>query len=134
VFAQDDFEVLRQSPVATHGLGHAFRALRAQPIAGRARPATVIAFETGETFFTRAFATGYLRNVQLMPEPLQHELIAANLGDTGAAAAGMALVRADWTMRRLCTQVATRVLIYGHADSGACAATVAIGRSGGTAP
>ncbi len=27
---------------------------------------------------------------RLMPEPLQHELIAANLGDTGAAAAGMA--------------------------------------------
>jgi hypothetical protein len=125
-FADDDFETIRQSPQVTQGLSRAFRMLREHPVSGAVRPAAVIAFESGELFFTRAFATGYLRNAELMPEPLQHELIATNLGDTGAAAAGMALVRADWLMRRLEGREDRRVLIYGHADEGKCAAAMAI--------
>jgi 3-oxoacyl-[acyl-carrier-protein] synthase I len=132
-FATDEFETLRRSPLAADGLSRVFRALREHPTAGAVRPGTAIAFETGEVFFTRAFMTGYLRNAELMPEPLQHELIAANLGDTGAAAAGMALVRAEWLLRRQETGESPRVLIYGHADSGRCAAAVAIGRSRGMA-
>lgn len=127
-FAADDFATLRQSPTATDGLGRAFGALAERPLSGSIRPQSVVAFETGEVFFTRAFQTAYLRNTQLMPEPLQHELIAANLGDTGAAAAGMALVRADWLMRQEPDNRTPRVLIYGHADDGRCAAAMAIGR------
>jgi hypothetical protein len=133
-FADDDFETLRRSPVATDGLGRAFRALREHPVAGAARPARVIAFETGEGFFTRAFVTGYLRNAELMPEPLVHELIASNVGDTGAAAAGMALVRAESIMRRMPGEEPPRVLIYGHADNGRCAAAMAIGAARGAGP
>jgi 3-oxoacyl-[acyl-carrier-protein] synthase-1 len=127
-FAADDFATLRQSPLATDGLGRAFGALAERPLSGSIRPQSVVAFETGEVFFTRAFQTAYLRNAQLMPEPLQHELIAANLGDTGAAAAGMALVRAAWLMRQEPGNRTPRVLIYGHADDGRCAAAMAIGR------
>jgi hypothetical protein len=127
-FGVDAFETIRQSPQATQGLGRAFRALREHRVAGATRSATVIGFETGELFFTRTFTTGYLRNAELMPEPLQHELIASNLGDTGAAAAGMALVRADWMMRRLEGDREPRVLVYGHADDGRCAATIVVGR------
>jgi 3-oxoacyl-[acyl-carrier-protein] synthase-1 len=128
-FGADDFAILRQSPTATDGLGRAFGALAERPLSGSVRPQCVVAFETGEVFFTRAFQTAYLRNAQLMPEPLQHELIAANLGDTGAAAAGMALVRADWLMRQELDNRAPRVLIYGHADDGRCAAAMVIGRA-----
>jgi 3-oxoacyl-[acyl-carrier-protein] synthase-1 len=127
-FAEDEFETICQSPQVTQGLGRAFRAIREHPLAGAIRPGTVISFETGELFFTRAFTTGYLRNAELMPEPLQHELIATNLGDTGAAAAGMALVRADWMIRRLEDEGIQRVLIYGHADDGRCAAAMAMRR------
>jgi len=123
-FGRDEFETIRQSPQATQGLGRAFRTLREQSGADPIRPAVVIAFETGELFFTRAFATGYLRNVELMPEPLRHELIATNVGDTGAAAAGFALIRADWMMRHLEGSTAPRILVYGHADDGSCAATM----------
>jgi hypothetical protein len=125
-FAADDFEALRRSPQAAGGLGEAFRILREQPVAAARRPASIVAFGTGELFFTRAFTTGYLRNAELMPEPLRHELIATNVGDTGAAAAGLALVRADWLMRRDEAADDRRILIYGHADDGRCAAALAI--------
>jgi hypothetical protein len=107
-------------------LGHAFRSLREHPVVGAARPRAVIAFESGELCFSRAFVTAYLRNAELMPEPLQHDLIATNLGDVGAAAAGMALVRAAWLMNQQDSGADARVLIYGHADTGRCAATMAI--------
>lgn len=131
-FGEDEFETLRQSPQATQGLSRAFRTLRDHPLSGAVRPAAIVAFETGELFFTRAFVTGYLRNAELMPEPLQHELIASNVGDTGAAAAGLALVRAESMMHQLDTGGDHRVLIYGHADDGKCAAAIAIGRQDGS--
>jgi hypothetical protein len=127
-FADDSFEILRRSPQVTQGLGRAFRTLREDPVCGALRPFTVIAFESGELFFTRAFTTGYLRNTEIMPEPLQHELIASAVGDTGAAAAGFALVRADWALDRRHVEGEHRVLIYGHADDGKCAAAIAIRR------
>jgi hypothetical protein len=126
-FGEDEFEALRQAPQASAGLGNAFQALRQHPLAIESRPQAIVAFETGELFFTRAFATGYLRSPQLMPEPLRHELIASNVGDTGAAAAGMALLRADGMMRRPGAARGQRILIYGHADDGRCAAAMAIG-------
>jgi len=124
-FALDDFETIRHSPQATQGLGRAFRRLREHPGRETIRSSAVIAFETGELFFTRAFATAYLRNAELMPEPLKHELIATSVGDTGAAAAGMALVRADWILHQANNEENERILIYGHADDGRCAAAVA---------
>jgi 3-oxoacyl-[acyl-carrier-protein] synthase I len=127
-FGQDEFATIRCSPQATDGLSCAFRALREHPMIGAVRPTAVVAFETGELCFTRTFSTGYLRNAELMPEPLQHELIATNLGDTGAAAGGMALIRADGMMRQHDGDTSPRILIYGHSDSGRCAAAVAIGR------
>ena len=131
-FAEDDFEAMRRSPQVAGGLGRVFRALREHPVAGSARPASVIGFESGELFFTRAFTTGYLRNAELMPEPLRHELVAANVGDTGAAAAGMALVRAGWLMSRPDSPPRSRVLIYGHSDDGRCAAAMVIGQERGS--
>lgn len=124
-FAQDEFQTIRQSPQAARGLGLAFRTLHERSVAGR--PAAVIGFETGELFFTRAFATGYLRNAGFMPEPLRHEAIAGNVGDTGAAAAGLAIARADWMMQRQEIPGSGPVIVYGHADDGRCAATVAVG-------
>ena len=125
-FGEDEPKTIRQSPQATNGLGCAFRTLREHPWAGALRPSAVIAFETGELFYTRTFTTAYLRNAELMPEPLQHELITSNLGDTGAAAGGMALVRADWMMHQLESEDEQRMLIYGHADDGRCAAAITI--------
>ena len=123
-FGVDAFERIRQSPQATEGLGRAFRALREHPVVGAVRPTTVIAFETGELFFTRTFVTAYLRNPELMPEPLQHELIATNVGDTGAPAAGLAILRADGMMNHAEQRDVRRILVYGHADDGRCAAAV----------
>jgi hypothetical protein len=125
-FAADDPAALRLAPLATDGLGRSFNSLRQHAVAGAARPKLAIAFDTGELCFTRAFATGYLRSAELMPEPLRHELIAANLGDTGAAAAGMAIVRAAGLMHEPHGPGVSRALVYGHADSGKCAATMAL--------
>jgi len=127
-FAEDDYDVMRASPLAAAGLSDAFRTLREDPVAGAVRPSTVIAFETGELFFTRTFATGYLRNTDLMPEPLQHELVATHVGDTGAAAAGMALVRADGLMNQPDDDQFQRILLYGHADDGRCGAAMVMKR------
>jgi hypothetical protein len=88
----------------------------------------VISFDTGELFFTRTFASGYLCNAALMPEPLQHELVVSHVGDTGAAAAGMALVRAESMMNHTDGEPVPRVLIYGHADDGRCAAAMVMRR------
>jgi hypothetical protein len=45
----------------------------------------------------------------------------------------MAVLRADWLLRHLPGATNPRVLIYGHADNGKCAATVTIGRAGADA-
>jgi hypothetical protein len=123
-FASDEFEAIRTAPQATNGLSRAFQSVREQTAHWGGRPQAVMAFESGELFFTRAFATGYLRNVELMPEPLYHELVASNVGDTGAAAAGLALVRSEWLMHRASVPAQRGVLIYGHADDGRCAAAL----------
>jgi hypothetical protein len=129
-FAEDAFATLRESPQVAQGLGQAFRALRERATSA-VRAGSVVGFESGELFFTRAFTTGYLRNAELMPEPLEHELIATYVGDTGAAAGGLALVRAEGLMTGGEGDDRS-VLLYGHADDGRCAAAMAIRRQRGT--
>ena len=122
-FRRDDPAVLYEAPARASGLAEAFAAQRTAA-EGRRRPMAVVSFETGEGHYTRAFMTAYLRNVELMPEPLEHVTIASTVGDCGAAAGGMALVHADWLLRWPEPRPGDSVLTYGHADDGGAGAVV----------
>src|SRR5262249_7886665 len=76
--------------VSPHALTKVFRALREQ---GGQRVDRVIAAHSGEGYFGRSFAYAYLREVDIMPEPLQVDLTADSVGDVGASAGmvGLAL-------------------------------------------
>lgn len=54
----------------------------------------VVSAQPSESHWAREFSYAYLRNIGLMPEPLRFMQTGAELGDTGAAAGAVALVRA----------------------------------------
>jgi 3-oxoacyl-[acyl-carrier-protein] synthase-1 len=113
--------VLDPAGVATaEGLAALFRQLRH---GFGARVDEVFAATTGERYYAQEFAHASLRNAALMPEPLRLCSIAASLGDLGAAAGAVALVRA--VVRAGPSQAGNRnepnaaSLIYGSGDDGA---------------
>lgn len=107
---------------SAQGLTQIFRRLR-QTFPARADG--IFSAQPGEGFWGREFSYAYLRNVALMPEPLRMESVGADIGDAGAAAGAVALLRAitslhppKWSHHRALTSA----LVYGISDSGAIGA------------
>jgi 3-oxoacyl-[acyl-carrier-protein] synthase-1 len=86
----------------------------------------VIAAHSGEGYFGRSFAHAYLRQTELMPEPLEVEITAERLGDTGAASALLGIAFASYVMAREADR--RRVLVYTESDSGEIGAAILEGR------
>lgn len=79
----------RGGPCVALGLAQVFGELR-RSFARRVD--VVISGQTGESGYERAFSHAYLRNTELMPEPLRSLSVGALFGDAGAAAGALALV------------------------------------------
>lgn len=108
------------------GLAATFGRLREK---GAARVDRVIAAHSGEGYFARAFSHAYLRQVELMPEPLDMVLTADRVGDVGAAAPLIGIAFATWFMAQGKTGgPAPRTLIYTESDTGEIGAAIVEGR------
>lgn len=100
------------------GLARLFR--RLHTFSGRVD--AVVAGQSCESFWGREFSYAYLRNVDMMPEPLFHKTTAFSVGDVGAAAGAVAIHQAlgefqpqpSWTQRPR-----QSALVYDASDHGA---------------
>jgi 3-oxoacyl-[acyl-carrier-protein] synthase-1 len=107
--------------VSADGLAAAFRSFRN----GRAkRVQRVIAAHSGEGYFGRSFAHAYLREIEVMPEPLTVELIADRLGDVGAAAGILGLAFGVYLMVKDRREGNGRFLAYSESDTGEIGAAI----------
>ncbi|MEZ4302572.1 MAG: beta-ketoacyl synthase N-terminal-like domain-containing protein [Polyangiaceae bacterium] len=123
--ARDDRPFRDRRPLEATALTSVFRQLR-QAGAARPRPQHLFSCQTGEGFWSRELSTAYLRNAELMPEPFRVTLVAASLGDAGAASPAIQIAMAlhAFVPRRRTAPPLTRALVYGSADNGltgACA-------------
>jgi 3-oxoacyl-[acyl-carrier-protein] synthase-1 len=107
--------------VVGDALADSFRALRES---GAARVHQVIAAHSGEGYFGRSFAHAYLREADLMPEPLEVELTADRLGDVGAAAGILGLALAWQIMATDDHNGPRRALVYSESDAGEIGAAI----------
>ncbi len=78
----------------------------------------IFSAETGELFYGREFSYAYLRNAALMPEPLRVSGLGTTLGDAGAGAGAIALVRAISSLRPRRGPQNRSALAYGSSDGG----------------
>ncbi|AKQ70359.1 3-oxoacyl-(acyl-carrier-protein) synthase [Myxococcus hansupus] len=118
--ATDERHFLQPQPPLGHGLTEVFQRLRVHPVTGTRRADFFLSCQSTEAFWGREFTQAYLRNIELLPEPLTGEVIAGSLGDPGAAAGiiqtGMALhARGNWGEAR---PGVWRTLVYGCSDRG----------------
>lgn len=117
---------LQADRVHAGGLAATFGQLREK---GAARVDRVIAAHSGEGYFARAFSHAYLRQVELMPEPLDLVLTADRVGDVGAAAPLIGIAFATWLMARGgAGAAAPRILLYTESDTGEIGAAIVEGR------
>lgn len=102
---------------AALGLTAVFRELRA---VHPGRVDEVFAGTTGEVYFGRELSHAYLRNEPLMPEPFRVQPLGAALGDVGAAAGAISLVRALASLAPEAARLEPRRsgLAYGSSDGG----------------
>jgi 3-oxoacyl-[acyl-carrier-protein] synthase-1 len=120
---------LHRSPVPFHerdrvsgdDLATVFRTLRER---GSPRVDRVIAAHSGEGYFGRSFSHAYLREVDVMPEPLEVELIADCAGDVGAAAGLLGLAFATYRMITDPRSGRARALVYSESDTGEIGAAI----------
>lgn len=110
-------------PSLAEGLTQTFRNLGEDPVAGARRVDTVLACQPGESFWATEFSRAYLRNAELMPEPLLVNIAGECLGDAGAGAGPVMLGAALSQARRMGREV-FRALVYGSADGGRIGACV----------
>lgn len=110
--------LLNADRVSADALTATFRTLRES---GAERVTRVVPAHSGEGYFGRSFAHAYLREVELMPEPLEVKLIADCVGDVGAAAGPIGLAFAAHLME---TDGAGRTLVYSESDSGEVGAAI----------
>jgi 3-oxoacyl-[acyl-carrier-protein] synthase-1 len=78
----------------------------------------VIAAHSGEGVCARIFANAYLRETDLMPEPLDVAQIADCVGDVGAAAGILGLAYAMYRMATERAGPTARALVYSESDTG----------------
>jgi 3-oxoacyl-[acyl-carrier-protein] synthase-1 len=107
--------------VSGDGLAAAFRTLRS---GGATRVHRVIGAHSGEGYFGRSFAHAYLREVEVMPEPLTVELIADRVGDVGAAAGILGLAFGVYLMIQDGRAGVSRALVYSESDTGEVGAAI----------
>jgi len=107
--------------VSGDDLATVFRAFRER---GLQRVERVIAAHSGEGYFGRCFAHAYLREVDVMPEPLEVELIADCVGDIGAAAGLLGLAFATYRMATDPRSNHGRALVYSESDTGEVGAAI----------
>jgi hypothetical protein len=102
-------------------LATVFRAFRER---GSQRVQRVIAAHSGEGYFGHSFAHAYLREVEVMPEPLDVELISDCVGDVGAAAGILGLAFAMYRMATQPRGARERALVYSESDTGEIGAAI----------
>lgn len=112
-----------REPSLSEGLTDVFRQLRKDPIAGRERAGVVMACQPAESFWGTEFMRAYLRNADLMPEPLTVVRACDSVGDAGAGAAPVMLAAAISRLSRP-SRRAARALVYGCSDGGKLGAMV----------
>ena len=111
-------------------LATVFRALRER---GCQRVERVTAAHSGEGYFGRSFSHAYLREVDIMPEPLEVDLIADCAGDVGAAAGLLGLAFATYRMVTEPRSGRGRALVYSESDTGELGAAIIDGSPTGWA-
>jgi 3-oxoacyl-[acyl-carrier-protein] synthase-1 len=84
------------------------------------RADVVYSCQPSENFWGREFTMAYLRNPELIPEPLRVEQLCDELGDCGAATPALQLAFAGHRCSR--GDALARALIYGESDGGALGA------------
>jgi 3-oxoacyl-[acyl-carrier-protein] synthase-1 len=107
--------------VSGDGLASTFRRLRET---GARQVDRVVAAHSGEGYFSRSFAYAYLREVEIMPEPLRVDLTADCVGDIGAATGMLALAFGAYLMVSEPNGADNRVLAYTESDTGEIGAAV----------
>ena len=112
----------KRDRVSGDDLATVFHALREQ--VGAQRVERVIAAHSGEGYFAHSFAHAYLREVELMPEPLDLDLIADCAGDVGAAAGTLGLAFAMYRMVTQPRRAPERALVYSESDTGEIGAAI----------
>lgn len=112
---------MKRDRVSGDDLAAVFRTFREQ---GVRRVERIIAAHSGEGYFGRSFAHAYLREVDVMPEPLDVELIADSVGDLGAAAGMLGLAFATYRMATDPRGARGRALVYSESDSGEIGAAI----------
>ncbi|HJZ74148.1 MAG TPA: hypothetical protein VKE51_20550 [Vicinamibacterales bacterium] len=110
--------------VSGDDLATVFRAFRERK---SERVERVIAAHSGEGYFGHSFSHAYLREVEIMPEPLELELIADRVGDVGAAAGTLGLAFAVYRMVTEPRSVRERALVYSESDTGEVGAAIVDG-------
>ena len=125
------------SAVSAAGLTAVFSSIRnALPPRpdGSVRVDYLVSCQTGESYWDKEFSFAYLRNGELLPEPLRLHLAAKAHGDAGVAAGGLQLVQALYLCERhgceddqpgpSTPSPPPPAPIYGCADTGAVGACV----------
>ena len=113
--------IVEAQMVSADGLTGVFRHLRAE---GATRVHRIVAAHSGEGYFGRSFGHAYLREIELMPEPLDVELIADRVGDVGAASGILGLAYGMYLMVRHADQKRPRTLTYSESDTGELGAAI----------
>lgn len=107
--------------VSGDGLATVFGSFRQR---GLRRVDRVIAAHSGEGYFGASFSHAYLREVDVMPEPLQVDLIADCAGDVGAAAGPLGLAFGMYRMAAGTGSGRARALVYSESDTGEIGAAI----------
>jgi hypothetical protein len=115
---------LQARVVSSDALAASFRTLRS---GGSRRVHRVIGAHSGEGYFGRSFAHAYLRQLEVMPEPLDVELIADRVGDVGAAAGILGLAFGVYLMAEDGRDEGGRALVYSESDTGEVGAAIVDG-------
>jgi 3-oxoacyl-[acyl-carrier-protein] synthase-1 len=115
---------MERDRVSADALAGVFRGLR-EPRTSRVD--RIVAAHSGEGYFARSFSHAYLREVEIMPEPLEMELMAECVGDVGAASGALGLAFGMYLMASPPVGAPGRVLIYSESDSGEIAAATIVG-------
>ncbi|NVB41074.1 hypothetical protein G6O69_24760 [Pseudenhygromyxa sp. WMMC2535] len=115
----------QREPSQAIGLTRAFKRVRESP-GVRGRTDLALSCQSDAPYWGRELVSAYLRNAELLPEPLRVDSIAETLGNPGAAGPLLQLGRAldfgattAWANQRPAS-----ILLYGCAEAGALGACV----------
>ncbi|WAS97363.1 3-oxoacyl-ACP synthase [Nannocystis punicea] len=122
--AREPLPAWERGPYTGQALTEVFRALRHHAALRGRRADRVLTCQPGETFWAHEFAAAYLRNAEMMPEPLDHCGLDGSLGEVGSAAgicqlalALHAFAPSPWLRRA----PLRRVVLHGASEAGAYA-------------